>query len=76
VFVRPPDYGEDMTQTCPKCKGTSSLREVIYGMPDGPLDDSKYITGGCCLSEKDPMTTCIECGWEGDFRNNVERFEF
>lgn len=45
-------------------------------MPDGPLDDSKYVTGGCCLSESDPMTTCIECGWEGDFKNHSELFEF
>ena len=45
-------------------------------MPDGPLDDSKYVTGGCCLSESDPMTTCIECGWEGDYKNHGELFEF
>ena len=61
-----------MTKKCPSCGETSSLREVIYGMPDGPLDDSKYITGGCCLSDKDPMTGCVNCGWEGDFKNHSE----
>lgn len=51
-----------MTNTCPECKSAVYLREVIYGMPDGLLDDFKYVMGGCCVSEMDPVTTCIRCG--------------
>ena len=61
-----------MIKTCPSCGEAGSLREVIYGMPDGPLDESKYLTGGCCISESDPMTSCINCGWEGDFINHLQ----
>ena len=34
-----------MTKTCPTCDESSSLRKVVYGMPDGPLDEAKYVTG-------------------------------
>jgi len=61
-----------MTKTCPSCGETSSIREVIYGMPDGPLDETKYVTGGCCISENDPTTSCFNCGWEGDFVKQAE----
>lgn len=64
-----------MTKTCPECKSATYLREVVYGMPDGPLDDSKYVTGGCCVSEMDPLITCISCGWEGDFKNHMQSFD-
>jgi hypothetical protein len=61
-----------MTKKCPSCGESAYLREVIYGLPDGPPNESKYVTGGCCISESDPMTICINCGWEGDFINNLE----
>lgn len=63
-----------MTNTCPSCGDSTSLRKVIYGLPDGPLDETKYVTGGCCRSEKDPITSCINCGWEGDFKNHMQSF--
>ena len=46
----------DMTKTCPSCGEATSLSEVIYGLPDGPPDEGKYVTAGCCTSERDPMT--------------------
>jgi hypothetical protein len=49
-----------------------SVREVIYGMPDSPLDETKYVTGSCCISENDPTTSRINCGWQGDFVNHPE----
>jgi hypothetical protein len=61
-----------MTKNCPSCGEVASLREVIYGLPDGPPEESKYAIGGCCISESDPMTICINCGWEGDFINHLE----
>ena len=51
-----------MSNTYPECKSAAYLKEVVYGMPDGPLDDFKYVTGGCCVSEMGPVTTCIWCG--------------
>ena len=53
-------------KNCPECKGEGTIREIIWGMPAGPLDESKYVTGGCCVSPdgNDPRVTCIKCGWE------------
>ncbi len=61
-----------MTKTCPSCGEAESLREMIYGMPDGPPDTNKYVIGGCCISDSDPITFCINCGWKGDFINHLE----
>ena len=63
-------------KNCPECHESGSIREVIYGMPESPLDESRYATGGCCISEKDPTVICINCGWEGDFVNNIALVEF
>ena len=51
---------------CPECKGVGTVRKILWGMPDGPVDDSKYAIGGCLVSPdgNDPTHTCIECGWE------------
>jgi hypothetical protein len=61
-----------MSKTCPKSKISSSSREVIYGMPDRSLGETKYLTGGCCKSENIPMTICIHYDWEGDIKNNLK----
>jgi hypothetical protein len=58
---------------CPTCKSPKGIREVIYGLPEGPVDEAKYSLGGCCISENDAMLICIDCGWEGNFVNNIER---
>ena len=57
---------------CPNCGSGKATKEVIYGLPDGPLDESRFFTGGCCVSEKDPTRICLDCGSEWDFVNNVE----
>jgi len=57
---------------CPKCGSASGLREIIYGLPIQPFDDELYETGGCCISEKDPTLMCRDCGWAGEFVNNLE----
>lgn len=59
-------------KSCPACSALSGLREIIYGMPDGPVDESRYAIGGCCVSDNDPTLKCIECGWKGEFRNSNE----
>ena len=43
----------------------------MYGYPDGPIDEQKYVLGGCCISDNDPTIRCIECGWEGEYRDNA-----
>lgn len=51
---------------CPQCNGVGTVRKILWGMPDGPVDESKYAIGGCLVSPdgNDPTHTCIECGWE------------
>ncbi len=39
-------------------------------MPDGPVDESKYALGGCCVTDDDPTLKCIECGWKGELRSS------
>jgi len=58
---------------CPTCNSPNGIREVIYGMPDGPVDEKKYSIGGCCISENDATLICLDCGWEGNFINNIQR---
>ena len=53
------------TQVCPECGGKNGLREILYGLPDGPPDPKVYRLGGCCISDDDPELTCVSCGWQG-----------
>jgi hypothetical protein len=59
-------------KSCPECKSKTGLRKILYGYPDPTvtLDESKYVLGGCCISQMDPTIKCIECGWEGESRKN------
>ena len=56
---------------CPLCKSTTGIREIFYGLPDGPVDEKKYEVGGCCISDNDPSAKCIECGWKGEYVDNM-----
>jgi hypothetical protein len=58
---------------CTSCKAAGTLREVIWGMPDGPVDESKYVLGGCCVSPDGNNAThlCVDCGWERLETNNL-----
>ena len=58
-------------KSCPLCKSKTSLRKIVYGYPDGPVDDEKYAIGGCCISDNDPTVKCIKCGWKGEFVNHI-----
>ena len=60
-----------MSESCPKCDSETGLREILYGLPIEPVDKSKYVIGGCCISDNDPTLRCIDCGWEGEHRNNM-----
>ena len=61
-------------KTCPDCSSSTGLREIVYGLPDGPVADEKYVIGGCCVTDDDPTLKCIECGWEGANINNTPDF--
>lgn len=52
----------------------NGLREILYGMPDGPVDVETYSIGGCCISDNDPTLECIECGWRGKDVNHIQGF--
>ena len=58
-------------KSCPTCNSSSGLREIIYGMPDGPVDEEMYAIGGCCVSDNVPTLKCVDCGWKGDNVNNA-----
>jgi hypothetical protein len=58
-------------KSCPTCNSSSGLREIIYGMPDGPVDEEIYALGGCCVADNDPTLKCIDCGWKGENVNNA-----
>ena len=47
-------------QVCPHC-GAENLLEVIYGEPDGPVDEKEYILGGCCICETSHNWECPQC---------------
>ena len=58
-------------KSCPLCKSKTGVRKIFYGLPDGPVDSEKYAIGGCCISDNDPTLKCIECGWKGEFVDNM-----
>ena len=63
-------------RVCPECQESSGIREVIFGLPESALDESLFAIGGCCISDKDPTVVCRNCGWEGEFVNNIEILDF
>lgn len=58
-------------KSCPDCNSISGLREIFYGLPNGPVDEEKYAIGGCCVTDDDPTLKCIECGWKGENVTNA-----
>jgi len=46
---------------CPTCKQTGTIRTIVYGMPMGPVDESKFVLGGCVMDEVNPKYHCVSC---------------
>ena len=44
---------------CKKCLSPNSMRRVLYGLPEFPFDESKYVLGGCMPGG--PKWQCIIC---------------
>ena len=59
-----------MSESCPTCDSETGLREILYGLPAEPVDESKYVIGGCLVSGHDPIWVCVDCGWRGWSLNN------
>jgi hypothetical protein len=57
-------------KACPTCKSSTGLKEILYGMPHGPVDEEIYAIGGCCVTDNDPTLKCVDCGWKGENVNN------
>ena len=64
--------GQTPATCCPRCSSKTGLRGIFYGLPDGPVDEEKYAIGGCCISDNDPTVKCIECGWKGEYIDNMK----
>jgi len=50
-----------MKKKCPVCNSLDGVREYIYGMPSEEPDTTKYVLGGCCISDDMPDYKCIKC---------------
>ena len=61
-----------MKESCPNCDSRTGLREILYGMPAEPIDETKYEIGGCVISPFQPTWACIECSWRGWELNNTD----
>ena len=57
---------------CPACNSETGMRQIFYGYPaEWPVDAEKYSIGGCCVSDNDATQKCLECGWKGEYVNNM-----
>ena len=50
---------------CPKCNEMGKIKEILYGMPSEDYNQTKYILGGCCITDNDPEIQCTNCDWTG-----------
>ena len=61
-----------MKKKCPVCNSMDGVREFIYGMPSEEPDATKYVLGGCCISDDMPDYKCIKCAT--DFYKDNDKF--
>ena len=50
---------------CPKCNEMGKIKEILYGMPSEDYNQTKYVLGGCCITDNDPEIQCTNCDWAG-----------
>jgi len=48
-------------KNCPVCKSSDGVREYLYGMPIQPVDESRYVLGGCVIFDDMPDYKCLNC---------------
>lgn len=53
------------TASCPECGAKGALKRILWGLPDSDIDLSKYVIGGCLVSDSDPEIACEKCDWAG-----------
>lgn len=51
--------------SCPQCGEKGSLKKILWGLPDSDVSLSKYVIGGCIVSDNDPEIACEKCEWAG-----------
>ena len=58
------------------CNSLDGVREYIYGLPSEKPDATKYVLGGCCISDDMPDYKCINCATDfyKDSNNYHNRF--
>lgn len=49
-----PDCGSCSNKTTP----------ILYGMPGEDFNFEKFESGGCIVSDSDPVWVCRKCGWQ------------
>jgi hypothetical protein len=54
----------DLKGICPKCNSAEKVRPIIYGLPAPDFDFKKFASGGCVVSDSDPLFVCGSCGLE------------
>jgi hypothetical protein len=50
---------------CPKCNEMGKIKEILYGMPSEDYNQTKYVLGGCCITDNEPEIQCTNCDWTG-----------
>lgn len=65
-----------MTKKCPTCHKSDEVRIILWGMPAGKPDPSKYYVGGCLVSPDVPDYKCLRCSTEFYKRKNEWRNRF
>ena len=38
-----------------------TIRTIVYGMPMGPVDETKLVLGGCIIDDDSPIYHCVGC---------------
>lgn len=60
----PPITASRKPRKCPSC-GAGPIAEILYGMPTEEimrtLDETKFVLGGCCITDDDPTWQCTVC---------------
>ena len=55
------------SRKCPTCHHAGTIRTILYGMPMYPVDESRYVLGGCVIDEDTPRGRFLEL-----FRDETE----
>lgn len=49
------------------CLSETGIHRIIHGMTSESMEESKFKLGGCCLSDLNPKSNCVQCVRKGDY---------